>query len=214
MTRFGSLAGVGFLRSKGAPRATGRARIIRDRGLGYTQFSGQGANRYVPTGGATLHTKIWVHVSPDAGGSEFESQAKAWGGDEEHLVEGHETYVLYDPEHPEHCDIDRDRLEHEFGRVGGKRRTAIPGWATAERAAEQKARADGTLKPGEKFDPLANMHAWTSDDLHSLTSDNQQKRPADENVVTGLKDLVDMHASGALSDAEFAEAKSRLLGAN
>jgi hypothetical protein len=30
-------------------------------------------------------------------------------------------------------------------------------------------------------------------------------------VVAGLEDLAQLHATGALSDAEFADAKSRLL---
>jgi hypothetical protein len=192
---------MGLLHPKKGRAATGRALIVRDRSYGYTDFSGQGARQYTPTGGATLHTRVWVRVTPDDGGPEFESQASAWGGDEEHLVEGHETYVRFDPNHRESCDIDRDRLEREFGRVAGKRRTAIPGWVTAERAAEQKARTDGTLKPGEKFDPLANVRISSTED----------QRPTGDDVVTGLSDLIAMHAKGVLTDSEFAEAKARLL---
>lgn len=194
---------MGFLRARKQLPATGRALIVRDRGFGYTEFSGQGADTYTPTGGATLHSKIWVRVTPDDGGPTFQSQASAWGGDEEHLQEGHETYVRYDPAHPERCDIDRDRLEHEFGRVGHKRRSSIPSWVTDERNAERKARADGTLAPGEKYDPLAHVRVWSPDDP-------EPARPADD-VVTSLKNLSELHASGALTDSEFAAAKARLL---
>jgi hypothetical protein len=36
--------------------------------------------------------------------------------------------------------------------------------------------------------------------------------PGEAEVTAKLKELTDLHASGALSDAEFAAAKQRLLG--
>ena len=190
---------MGLLHPKHGRTATGRARIIDAKelevqvGTGYAGFHNVG-----------LHAKLSVRVTPDDGGPEFESQTKKWGGDQQHVDKRHETYVLYDPEHPEQCEIDLDRLEHEFGRgEGGKRRTVIPGWVTAERDAELKARADGTLKPGEKFDPAASIRTF------SLGGD--ESAPAADSLAAELKDIVDMHASGALTDAEFAAAKARLL---
>jgi Short C-terminal domain len=195
---------VRFLHFKKQLPSTGRALIVRAHGFGYTEFSGQGASRYTATGGATLHSTLRLRVTPDDGSSVFESGASAWGGDEEHLEEGHETYVRYDPEDREVCDIDRDRLEHEFGRIGHKRRSSIPSWVSDEREAEQRGRADGTLKPGEKYDPLAHALVWSPEDPPAA--------PPGNDVVTSLKDLAEMHASGTLSDAEFAAAKARLLG--
>ena len=61
--------------------------------------------------------------------------------------------------HPEHCEIDLDRLEREFGRTPeGQRRTVIPlRTDPAGRLPKLKALADGTLDPGEESDPEANI---------------------------------------------------------
>jgi hypothetical protein len=42
-------------------------------------------------------------------------------------------------------------------------------------------------------------------------SQSAEPAPGSEGVVAGLEDLAQLHATGALSDAEFADAKSRLL---
>ncbi|HEY5486627.1 MAG TPA: SHOCT domain-containing protein [Candidatus Limnocylindrales bacterium] len=39
-----------------------------------------------------------------------------------------------------------------------------------------------------------------------------QTSPADSDVAAKLKELTELHASGALSDEEFSAAKGRLLG--
>jgi hypothetical protein len=185
----------------------GRARITDAKRLGfkgsYTWKMDVGTRAYsLPR--KIFRSKVSLRVTPDGGGSEFKSQATVWGGDQELLVDGNDTYVLYDPAHAEKCEIDLDRIEQEFGCTPeGKRWMVIPRWMTAERDAELKALADRTLTSEEKLDPVANVGA--------VSGDHEQRTPANAEVVTGLKDLVDMHASGALSDAEFAEAKSRLL---
>jgi hypothetical protein len=98
---------VGFLRSKQRLPGTGRALVIKADAL--TLDTG-----YTVGKGPSVHSKIRVWVTPDDGGSSFESDASAWGGDEEHLVRGHSTYVRYDPGQRDSCNIDRDRLATEF----------------------------------------------------------------------------------------------------
>jgi len=134
-------------------------------------------------------------VTPDDGGPEFESAADAWGGDEDHLVEGHWTYVVYDPEHPGQCNIDGERLMKEFGPgEGKKRRTSIPQWWAKEKF-------EGVVQDPEQIVVVNNPGSHQPVEAASDRGD----------VVTGLKDLAQLHATGALSDVEFAEAKSRLL---
>jgi hypothetical protein len=119
---------VGFLHSKRT--ATGRAQVLKAHGLQVS--SGTGFEWQNPI--HTAASRIRVRVIPDDGGPEFESEASAWGGDEQHLVEGHWTYVRYDPEHSGQCDIDGDRLKKEFGLGEGKRRrTSIPQWWAKEK---------------------------------------------------------------------------------
>ena len=205
---------MGLLHSKRGGSATGRARIIDAKGLTVP------VGDHVATHDVRLRTKISVRVTPDDGGPEFESQTsigsatlglaatlagKKSDADQEHIDECHETYVTYDPEHPEQCEIDLDRLEREFGRTSkGQRRTVIPlRTDPAERLARSKALADGTFDPGEESEPAANTRTWTP---------SEDERPAAApDIAAQLKVLVEMHASGALSDAEFAEAKSRAL---
>jgi hypothetical protein len=184
---------VGFLHSKGRRTATGRALVIAadastlDRG-------------YTTGKGATVHSKLRVRVTPDDGASEFESDASAWGGDEEHLVRGHWTYVLYDRERCDGCDIDSDRLANEFGRVDGKkRRTSVPQWVSDEWTKQNVEPAHNQPLAGANSAPTAEG------------SQSAEPAPGSEGVVAGLEDLAQLHATGALSDAEFADAKSRLL---
>ena len=144
----------------------------------------------------TLHSKIRVEVSPDDGGPDFESAASAWGGDEQDLDVRNWTYVRYDPRQPAECELDGDRLEKEFGRSDGKRRTTVPRqvahtW-TKQKREEQRAEAAGSA-------PIAEA------------AHNAESAPGSDAVVAGLRDLVQMHAAGGLTDAEFAEAKSGLL---
>ncbi len=144
-----------------------------------------------------MRSKLRVQVTPDDGGSEFESDVGAWGGDQEHLVRGHWTYVLYDPEQPDGCDIDSDRLVKEFGKVDGKkRRTSVPQWVSDEWT---KHSLDPVDERRARAAPIAD------------TAQGAESAPGSDGIVAGLKDLAQLHAGGALSDAEYAEAKSRLL---
>ena len=180
---------MGFLHSKRT--AAGRAQVLTAHGLQVS--SGTGFEWQNPI--HTAASRIRVRVTPDDAGPQFESGARAWGGDEEHLVEGHWTYVLYDPEHPGQCDIDGDRLMKEFGPgKGKKRRTSIPQWWAKEKF-------EGVVQDPEQIVVVSNPGSQHPAESGTGSGD----------VVTGLKDLAQLHASRALSDVEFAEAKSRLL---
>ncbi|HWE66545.1 MAG TPA: SHOCT domain-containing protein [Acidimicrobiales bacterium] len=123
-------------------------------------------------------------VTPDNGQPDFESAISVWGGDE--LMPGHWTYVRYDPDEPDHCDVDKDRLAKEFGsRSQGGRRLTIPTVVSDE---------------------------WTKSVVVDASPQPEPvPTPISDGLVEGLSKLADLHAAGTLSDAEFAEAKSRLL---
>ena len=77
--------------------------------------------------GLPLRSKVRLRVVPDDGLPEFESSLATWRGDQGHFDALHWTYVRYDPDHQERCEIDRERLEQEFGPVDGhKRRNTVP----------------------------------------------------------------------------------------
>ena len=142
---------------------------------------------------STVASHIHVRVTPGEPGPEFESQATVLGGDEAYLLEGHWTYVLFDPEHPGTCHIDDDRLTKEFGRADGKKRRSVPQWWAKEKF-------EGVVQDPNQI-TVVSVGGTAPADTASGTGD----------VVTGLKDLAQLHATGALSDTEFAEAKARLL---
>jgi hypothetical protein len=64
-------------------------------------------------GGKPMSVKVSLRVKPE-GQPEFNSETRVHGQGGFGL-NGHDTYVLYDPAHPEHCDIDTDRLASEYG---------------------------------------------------------------------------------------------------
>jgi hypothetical protein len=104
-----------------------------------------------------------------------------------------ETYVLYDPEHPEQCDIDRDRLTREFGTVrdmgNDRQRIMIP---------------QAVSRPGQA------QAAITSDGRAPAPEPARQP----DDLAAALAQLGGLHADGTLTDLEFAEAKGRLLNSS
>jgi hypothetical protein len=127
-----------------------------------------------------------MRVVPD-GNPEFESTIRMWAGGELNRLPppGRQTYVLFDPEHPEHCEIDHDRLLKEFGpRYDGKPNIAIP------------------QRPTEDKQPTSRTSGSVATHVPA---------PQTDDVVGGLAKLSELHANGTLTDSEFAEAKTRLL---
>ena len=96
--------------------------------------------------GSPVHATMQMWVDPEGGQlpdartvvlstglTLFESHLSAWGGTIERLGAGRWTYVRYDPDHPDRCEIDEERLAKEFGPLyDGKQRLLIPKEASDE----------------------------------------------------------------------------------
>jgi len=193
---------VGFLSRKHdaeALTATGIADIVHVKpppGFTSTQSHAGGTMKVshrsnLPFG----HSTLQLRVTPDDGGAEFASEADVEHGDNEmYLDERHQTYVRYDPAHPEQCVIDRDRLEREFGHQEG-RRTTVP-------------RQPGAGQEWAKHTIGGEQPAW-------VAAPDAPPSPAATAGGTGLAEelarLGGLHESGMLTDDEFARAKARLI---
>jgi hypothetical protein len=101
---------VGFLRGKSKAALSARAQLttFHDSKLLAGSVSPGGSN-------TSVHSTFVMRVTPEDQGAEFESQMPVWGNDADHLQPGRWTYVRYDPAKPDHCDVDKDRLEKAFG---------------------------------------------------------------------------------------------------
>jgi Short C-terminal domain len=132
-----------------------------------------------------MHTSFILRVAPEDGQPEFESRLSAWGNDANRLRPGRWTYVLYDPDHPDRCELDKDRLAKEFEPLyDHKHRVMVPKDVSA-------AWFKTTATVGDPLPP---------------------PNPASGDIVGDLSRLGDLRAAGTLTEAEFAAAKSRLLG--
>jgi hypothetical protein len=108
---------------KGDLTGRGRAAILEAGGPTFQKTSLQGRDAE----GLPVRSKLRVRVVPDDGLPEFESSLAVWRGDQGHFDALHWTYVRYDPDHQDRCEIDTARLEEEFGPVDGdKRRNTVP----------------------------------------------------------------------------------------
>jgi hypothetical protein len=104
------------------------------------------------------------------------------------------TYIRYAPDDQGHCDIGIDRLAKEFGPTDeGKRRMTMP---------SDRARRRGSESSGG---PRIESRSGVS--LRFLP----QPATASDGLTTELSRLAELHASGGLTDAEFAEAKPQIL---
>ena len=173
-------------------------------------------------------SKVRVRVVPDSQ-PEFDSEIRVWGGDVQRIQSGRQTYVLYDPEHPEHCDIDRERLTEEFGSApNGKHRVDIPLKGTEEEAQYRRvaraARVDRLAAKRAKLglDPVArrsnaarpseSMIGDTSlEDMVALMARAGANAPA-PGPEERLGKLADLHDRGVLTDEQFAAQKAKILG--
>lgn len=176
---------MGFLRSSSKRSVSARAQFANVHDAGLKNQLGNGAI----TESSSLHSACRMRVTPENGQPEFESQLSVWGNDANYTEVGRWTYVLYDPDRPDHCEIDKDRLAKEFGLRGdGKRPHYIP------------------KDPGH---PEVKITGPVAD-----TPAPPVPASAPDALVTDLARLADLRAAGTLNDAEFAEAKARLLGSS
>jgi hypothetical protein len=115
-------------------------------------------NPYGDGGRTPVGETIGVRVKPD-GEAEFDSEAHVRHGSS-FALEHHDTYVLYDPEHPEHCEIDEKRLETEFGMTNLSCFPDPPGAARPDpepdAEPEPETAADGMV---DNLEQLAELHA-------------------------------------------------------
>ncbi len=148
-----SFSAVGFLRSGGKRTATGRAQVVsaENQELSWKVKGIEGqVSGFSATEATNLKSSLTVRIFPDDAGPGFGATLSFHGHTDEsdHARKGGWTYVRYDPAKPEDCEIDRDRLVNEFGR---QHKVMFPTWAAAESNAEQRALAEGKVKPGEKW---------------------------------------------------------------
>jgi hypothetical protein len=136
-----------------------------------------------------LHTTFQMRVVPDDGQAEFASTMSVWGTDADHLRAARWTYVTYDSEHPLECDLDKERVGNEFGKFEGRHRVMVPKDVGDAWYASLAPAAAAAPAPPQPAPPPSEP----------------------EGLVAGLSQLADLHAAGTLSDAEFAEAKARVL---
>jgi hypothetical protein len=159
-------------------------------------------NPYSGGGRTPIGERVSLRVRPE-GGSEFDSEAKI-RAHSSFAFENRDTYVLYDPGKPEHCDIDYDRLEEEFGLT---KLTCFPIPADGVSALRWGPHAPSTLEP-QSSSPVSAPRVGDADPSPAL-----QDAPSGESdpLVSGLTQLHELHRAGELSDDEFAVAKARLL---
>ncbi len=141
-----------------------------------------------------------VRITPPGGGPDVESETGKVTGDGAHITQinmnrgAAETYVLYDPARPKHCEIDTERLESEFGPL-----QRPPG--TATRLAMPSARQPD-VAPASASSALAA----------TIAAQAGTAAPAGASEADELVKLAALHSAGALTDEEFSAAKQRILG--
>jgi Short C-terminal domain len=136
--------------------------------------------------GTAHHTTFQLRVTPEDGKPEFMSRMSVWGGDADRLQSGRWTYVIYDADKPDRCELDKDRLAKEFEPLfNGKHRVMVPKEVS-----------------GDWLKNAATV---------SATPDPPEPASEPVGLVAELSRLAELRSAGALSDAEFAESKARLL---
>lgn len=145
--------------------------------------------------------KYWQHLTVEvqpAGGSPFTAEfGTTW---EHQLHPGQQVPVLYDPHDHSKIVLDHEQLEAD-GPAGGFGNVSI-----------QVMSRDG--RPAAAGD--AGVEVQRGDDgtirITRTTPSSQPGASPEDGRITALERLAQLHASGALSDEEFAAEKARLLG--
>jgi hypothetical protein len=108
-----------------------------------------------------------------------------WGKDADRLQAGRWTYILYNPEKPDTCDLDKDRLAKEFG-------------------------ADRHGHP--VMVPREVSNGWFQEQM--AASAPPAAAPPRPDITEQLSKLADLRDRGVLTEAEFAAEKAKLLAAS
>jgi hypothetical protein len=193
---------VGFLHSSSKLSASGRAQVID------THDSLVSRNSLGHQGGVTAtspsHSTIQLRVTPDDGQPAFEAELSRWGDAAKYYFRvGSWTYVRYDPDKPDRCDVDKDRLVQEFGHRDPDYVLTVP-----KNVSDQWSSAFGPSRP-DQFGSVPV--ALRGPDPALPPADPADPPSVSDSMVSDLSRLADLRATGALSDDEFAEAKARLL---
>jgi hypothetical protein len=220
---------VGFFGSKGRRTAGAIAEVVD---VHDAPLSSSAGYRHA---GTPDWITVKVRVAP-VGQPEFESQFRVWGDAVKMIGEGgggQQTYVLYDPEHPKHCDVDRERLTEEFGSpIGypGEQRVLIPSVGEAKVLAKQLAQSGATAPPGLERIIEANrrraeqMWVGAGEPAHApppqapgtLVAEpsalgSEAAPPATQTIEDRLAAIDELHKAGAITDDEFRAKRKQII---
>jgi Short C-terminal domain len=206
---------VGFLggKSKGTVSARAQLTTFHDSKLLAGSVNPGGSNK-------SLHSTFVMRVTPEDGGAEFESHMSVWGNDADHLQPGRWTYVRYDPNKPDHCDLDKDRLQKEFGSEFNKHPVMAPRevggeWSGGPAASAGQPAGDATQSRQEKLMALARdpaaMQQFIADQRAAAGAAQPPAASPAPDVTDQLTKLADLRDRGALTQAEFDAEKAKLL---
>jgi hypothetical protein len=200
-------------KSKGTVSARAQLTTFHDSKLLAGSVNPGGSNK-------SLHSTFVMRVTPEDGGAEFESQMSVWGNDADHLQPGRWTYVRYNPDKPDHCDLDKDRLEKEFGSDFRKHPVMVPrevsgGWANGQPGSDSPPARDATQSRQDKLMALASdpaaMQQFIQEQRAGAAAAQPQAPPPQPDVTDQLTKLADLRDRGALTQAEFEDQKAKLL---
>jgi hypothetical protein len=172
--------------------------------------------------GKSLHSVFVMRVTPENGEAEFESQMSVWGNDADRLQAGRWTYILYNPEKPDTCDLDKDRLAKEFGADRHGHPVMVPRDVSSGWSHSGSGGSAATSPPASeaKEDRMARMMALASDPaarqklMQEQTAASAPPAPARPDITEQLSKLADLRDRGVLTEAEFAAEKAKLLAAS
>ena len=102
---------MGFLRSASKLSVSARAQLTTYHDTVSNSIRQDGISQ-----SSAMHTTFELRVTPEDGQPEFASRLSVWGNDANRLQPGRWTYVLYDPDHADRCELDKDRLERSSSR--------------------------------------------------------------------------------------------------
>jgi hypothetical protein len=130
-----------------------------------------------------------------------------WGKDADRLRPGRWTYILYDPDRPDSCDLDKDRLAKEFG---PDHPVMVPqdvsdAWGL-DPVDDEKAKWKALAR-----DPAAQQQ-YVQEQMAKVAARQQAMVPKPD-ITDQLTKLADLRDRGVLSQAEFEAEKAKILAA-
>jgi hypothetical protein len=197
---------MGFLGSKRS--ASAKAQVLGEHdGLNQKWSPAMGGI----TESSSLHMTCKLRVVPDDGRPEFESQLSLWGNSANYyLTEGRWTYVRYNPDKPDKCDLDVDRIVKEFGRND---RTGMQAVMIPTNVSDAWGLGTGSVGAGPGT-PSSFVPPSMTRDFKAKTGAPASNAGSKSDVADELTKLADLLGRGLLSQAEFDAQKAKLLDQN